>query len=237
MPASYGPRYIIDPFLVKTGGRLQPRTAHAGAPLRINDATEDGYVELFHDSLNSILRTGSGSLKLTTASGTNTDMVVTVVGKGTGVGRLQVSDEDKAEAVEIYSAAGAGHIRTMGSSPGALSLQAPGHAGVDVFSGAGPSSNRFLTIYGWDVAGAAQRYGRLRVGPTDGAFEVEAESGRDIVLVANGQEQVRVTGAQAEFHQKVVAPMSVLAAQSLPGTVVLGASVFDGSMFWDGVSI
>lgn len=236
MPVSSGPRYVIDPILLRAGGRLQPRQLFAGDPLRINDADEIGYVEALHDTLNAILRTGQGALKLTTDEGTNTDMVVTVVGKGTGVGRLQIADEDKAEAVEIFATGGAGHVRTIGASPGALNLQGPGHSGVDLFSGAGSGSNRYLTIYGWDAANAAVRYGRLRIASADGAFEFEAESGRDLVLIAGGSEQIRVKSDKADFQKRVDTPMTVLKTQSLPGTVVLGGSVFDGTSFWDGVS-
>ena len=234
MPAR-GPQYVIDPIFAKSGTRIRPRTQLAGYSVAAMASDDTEYAELAHDTLNGILRTSAGALKVTTAEGTNTDMVVTIVGKGTGVGRLQITDEDKAEAVEIYSAGGLGHVRTIGTSPGALSLQAPGHAGVDLFSGAGDGSNRYLTLFGWDEAGAAQRYARMRISPTDGAFEMEAQSSRDNAMIVGGTERSRVKSDKVDLQVRIDTPMTVLKAQALPETAVPGASIFDGTTFWDGV--
>ena len=87
-------------------------------PLTIHQ--NDDTIEISHDGTNAYLKWDDGQLGIQTDEGTNTNTVVKIGGKGTGLGVFRVSDEDDAEYVNITATAGTGIIKVDGATPSDL---------------------------------------------------------------------------------------------------------------------
>jgi len=129
----------------------------------IGSADGSNQIGIYHDNSNVYFKTDDGFFRFITDEGTNTSTYIQVYGKGTGVGYLNVYDEDDLERLETACSLGVGYIRTAGTSPAELSLQHTAHSDVLCFGTAADGETRELKIYGY-YSGDARRSLEIGVG-------------------------------------------------------------------------
>jgi len=118
----------------------------------------------YDDNTNAYMKWDDGNLFLQTDEGVNTSSTVQINGKGTGIGKLYLSDEDDAEVLSFNLLVTVlGYIFMDGITPGALRLQHRAEGGVELFSSAANSETQELQIYGYRD-GDAKRSMQIGVG-------------------------------------------------------------------------
>ncbi len=115
-----------DKFLVVNDGEtaveFSTQLSETTNGIKITGATDT--ITLTHDNTNAYVKWNDGSLILTTDEGTNTDTIVDIRGKGTGVGQQIILDEDEQEWLFSSCVNGNGILRVNGSAPGELRIGA-----------------------------------------------------------------------------------------------------------------
>jgi len=163
---------------------LQVLDADGGTPVAVVDTTNERFgigtalpsykfsigstdgsdqIGLYHDNTNAYMKWTDGSLYLITDKGTNTNTDVSIRGKGTGRGYLNVWDEDNGEYVSFRCGSGSGYLSVYGASPISLSLQNEADIPIMMFGGATSGETQELQIYGFR-AGDALRSLQIGVG-------------------------------------------------------------------------
>jgi len=118
-------------------------------------------VSISHDGTHANFRTNDGHFNFTTDEGSNTVTYVSVHGKGTGYGVVNIYDNNDAEYLELFTDNGVGYLHTAGVSPNILRLQRGGHAGADFFQSADEGETPELIIYGYRTSDS---YRSLHIG-------------------------------------------------------------------------
>jgi hypothetical protein len=148
----------------------------------VSDGTDQ--LGLTHDGTDAYFKTTDGSFIFQTDEGTHTATVVSIYGKGNGVGFLRIYEEDDAEYLEIWAYSNWGYIQTSGPAKGGLAINPDYAIPVYLWSSI-TSGNPEFRVYGWDAGLSAVRYGSISVDAA-GATTIASQSGEDLVLNPSG---------------------------------------------------
>lgn len=135
----------------------------SGGIFNIYSTDASDQIQIYHDNTNAYFRTVDGNFIFQTDEGTNTNTVLRVVGKGTGIGFVVITDEDGAEGLEFSASAGRAEIKVVGTSPVAVSLQSPANRPVYMFEFAAEGETPECYIFGRRT-GDAKRSLQIGVG-------------------------------------------------------------------------
>ena len=119
-----------------------------------------------------------GALKLITDEGANTDGVVYVYGKGSGIGAIYTYDTDDDNTVGFNWDGGDDEPNLYASVD--LNVMYGADASVDFFTGAGAGENPSTNIWGYITAGTAARMGFLQIDDATDEFLVGVENNANI---------------------------------------------------------
>jgi len=123
------------------------------------------------------IKWSDGNLNLQTDEGTNTDGVVQVLGKGSGVGKFWAWDTDDDSYIG-FEWQGDDTPNLMASVD--LNIQYGADSSAKFFAGAGSAENPSIDVYGYVTAGAAARMGFLQVEDVNDEFLVGVENNANI---------------------------------------------------------
>lgn len=179
----YGIEFYRDSFdydadiALSSGGLIGGNAGH----LRLTDAGvlelyEDAMIDklfLYHNGTDAYIKWSDGGLYLQTDEGDNTNTIVEMRGKGTGIGFFRARDQDNAEYLQFYCSEGIGIIQTAGISPNILALQYNTAQNIICWHTI-TSGNPSFYIYGYMTA-VGVKYGRFYV-DTGGTFIIEAQN-------------------------------------------------------------
>ena len=221
---------------------------------RLVIASEDGSdnIKIYHDNSQARITWSDGGLNLRTDEGTNTNTFMNITGKGTGIGFLQMLDEDNAEAILISCASGSGRISTLGTSPVALDFQREGEVPVRMYVSSNSGVTKELMIYGYR-AGDVLRHVDIGVGVDavdtasfDGVsnylFDGNINAANKTQLTETGGHAIKLTnktGANSVAGELVIASAGTADAVDLAGAnelmpigAFLESGIADGSEAW-----
>jgi hypothetical protein len=124
------------------GAAFTPGYTHS-----IGSADGSDQIGIFHDNSHAFIQWTVGRLKLITDEGTNTNTLVEILGKGTGVGQLIVYNADNSGFITFNPVGNAGNLQAQGSLTN-LSLQANANVLIKMFSSAAEGETQELQIFG-----------------------------------------------------------------------------------------
>lgn len=117
--------------------------------VEIGSADGSNKIQIFHDNFHTFFKTTDGSFYFQTDEGTNTHTYVCIQGKGTGIGFLNVYDQDNAEYVHFRASSGRGYLSTLGTNPISLRLQSEADIPIEMFAASDAGETQELQIYGY----------------------------------------------------------------------------------------
>ena len=149
---------------------------------------------LSHDGSNAYVKWSDGDLTLMTDEGTNTDTHVSILGKGTGVGLLEVYDIDEDSYIILGWKGDDQPTITTDATPTEFNLLHDRAVDIKCWSSI-TSGNPYFYIYGRGTA--ANEYLRMRVESDNDAL-IEAEHDLNIIAaggsISFGDENLSTTG-------------------------------------------
>ncbi len=152
-------------------------------------------ITIAHDGSNANFKWSDGDLALMTDEGTNTDTHVSILGKGTGVGLLEVYDTDEDSYITLGWKGDDQPSITCDTTPTEFNLLHDRAVDIKCWSSIISGNPHFYT-YGFK-AGDARKYLRQRV-EADGDALIEAENNLNILAgggaISFGNENLSTTG-------------------------------------------
>lgn len=116
--------------------------------IRSTDASN--LIQLYHDNESAHFTTTDGSFIFHTDEGTNTNTVIEVRGKGTGIAEIRCYDEDELQYLKLNCLGGASRISAAGAAATrVLDFQVDADSTIRCFSGATSGETREFKIYGF----------------------------------------------------------------------------------------
>jgi len=114
-------------------------------------------IRLFHNNTDAFMKWNDGNLTLATDEGTNSNGIVYIKGKGTGLGNLFVFDGGAANYLDINCNSGYGQIAVNGSGPVNLVLQgSPANVDAEFFKWVSSGQTAEVRIWGYRTSDAAR---------------------------------------------------------------------------------
>ena len=168
-------------------------TIGCGGPLTITQNSDT--LILSHDGSSAYVKWSDGDLTLMTDEGTNTDTHVSILGKGTGVGLLEVYDTDEDSYIILGWKGDDQPSITCDATPTEFNLLHDRPVDIKCWSSI-ISGNPYFYTYGFKTADA-RKYLRQRV-EADGDALIEAENNLNIIAgggaISFGDENLSTIG-------------------------------------------
>jgi hypothetical protein len=163
-------------------GKINPDSVGIGITypsylLSISDGTDE--VGLYPDGTNANLRWTDGNFEMRTDEGTNTSSIVSIKGKGSGVGAMRIYDEENVEYLNMNATGTTANIEITGASATSLNLQPNANNQVQLFQNAAEGETPEFKIVGYPTGGSS---GALEVGVGIDALNTVSFDGLDNYL-------------------------------------------------------